>query len=726
MAATPGSNVPFLHSLTDRVASKRGAWLIILLWLVVAIGANVAAISFPAPSRTGSDLPASSEAHHADVLIQQAFPGLHGSAALVVYQRPGGLIAGDRAQARNLAAWLRSPAAPRVVTSVRDPFTGGAAGAGLISRDGSTLIVQATIDAQDPTSAVNAITRKAGNGSGTLAIRVTGPAGIVADAAKVFSQGNAPLLLTTIALVLLLLGIVYRAPLLALTPIVAVGWAFGIASALLTVGEHVAGVALNGEATALVTVLMFGAGTDYTLFIVSRYRSALRRQHEPADAMRTALGSVAESVLASGGVVFLAMLTLLLARYGTYHDLGVALATSIATVLLAGLTLIPALLLVMGRPAFWPAVPRVGQAEPAPSTFWGGIARFVVTRPVVAVAASTMVLGALAAGVLGYQERFDFLQSYLRPTPSAQGFDMLRGAFGAGSLAPAQVVLHSGAQPLSAQDIVAATTSLASAPGVASVHPATRSSDGRTVLLDLTFAADPYDLHTIERIPAIRVLARQALAPFGGTALVGGETATSYDLKAAAERDTVVIVPIVLVLIALVLGLLLWSAVAPIYLLLINALGFFAAFGLLILINRTLLGSPSVSFQFPLDLFVFLSALGADYNIFLLSRVKEEARSAPLPEAVGRAVTATGGVITSAGIILAGTFGVLAVEPLRETLEVGLGVALGVLLDTLVVRAMLVPGATIVLGRYLTWPGSAARAAEHENTAPAAAGNHVA
>ena len=711
---------PPLAYLTDRVATRGGALLVVGIWLLLAVGLNVAAARYPTPDRVGGDLPTPVEASRAAALAQQKFPGQHGSPVLIVYARPGGLTAADRAQARALAAWLRSHQAPHSVVSVADPFSGGPA-AGLLSGDGSTLIVQAVIDAQNPTAAVDAIARRAGDGAGGLRVYITGPAGITADAVKVFSQGDAPLLLGTVGLVLLLLGLVYRAPLLALTPVIAVGWAYAVARAILTLGQHRAGLALNGEATGLVTVLLFGAGTDYTLFIVSRYRAELRRLAEPAAAMRAALGTVGEAVLASGGVVLLATLTLLLASFGTYHDFGVALSTSVAVIQLAGLTLIPALLVLLGRAAFWPAIPRPGQSEPAGLGLWGRVGAFVSTRPGVATVAPLVVLAALATGVGGYRERFDFLQSYLKPTPSAAGYALLRDGFGAGALAPAQVVLtRNGA--LGAPDVAAVARALIAAPGVAGATPAGLSADGRAALVLLTFKGNPYDLATLERIPDVRARAQAALAAHGGgQALVGGQTATAHDSKALSDADTRLVVPVVLALIAAVLGLLLRSALAPLYLLAINALGYAAAFGLLVLLNRTVLGSPNESYQFPLDLFVFLTALGADYNIFLLSRVREEARDHALPEAVRRAVANTGGVITSAGVILAGAFAVLAVQPLRETLEIGLGVALGVLLDTLVVRALLVPGVTLLLGRRAWWPTRLSTApVPHPVEAPAA------
>ena len=690
-----------LALLTDRVATRRGAAICLILWLLAAVAANVAAVAFPAPSRTGSDLPASAESVRADAALQRIFPGPRGAPALVVYARRDGLTAADRARARAFASWLRSPAAPRNIVAVVDPFAGEPAAAGLVSRDRSALIVGATVIGDDPSAAVDALRTRAGEGGGGLRIRLTGPAGITTDATEIFGGADGRLLLATVALVLFLLGAVYRAPLLALTPLLAVGWAYSVAQGLLTVGEHVAGLAISGQTGSSVTVLLFGAGTDYTLFIVSRYRAELIRRDNPSNAMRIALRAVAEAILASGGVVLLAMIALSFASYGTYHQFGVALAVSVAVVLLAGLTLIPAALVLLGRAAFWPAVPRVGHPEASRVPLWGRVGDFVARRPAVAVVAPLIVLAALASNVVGYRERFDFLQSFLKPTPSAQGYDLLRTAFGPGTLAPAQVVILSSGKTAS-RDARAVARALVAMPAVASVNLGGATGDGHAAQLQLTLTGNPYAPETIAHIPDLRLRARDALPT--GRVLIGGETATSYDAKVISDRDTRTVGATVLVLIAIVLGLLLRSALAPIYLLLINGLGYLAAFGLLLLVNRTILGSDTVSYELPLNLFVFLTALGADYNIFLLSRVREEAREQPLREAVRRAVSRTGGVISSAGVILAGTFAVLAVLPIRETVELGVGVALGVLLDTFVVRALLVPGITVLLGRYAWWP----------------------
>ncbi|HVH65606.1 MAG TPA: MMPL family transporter [Candidatus Acidoferrum sp.] len=702
----------FLALITDRMATRRGAWITVAAWAVLAVVLTVLANKYPAPPPAFAfALPASAEASKADASIAREFPHSNGTAATIVLYRSGGLTAADRAEAQSIANWLRSPAAPSNLAGVVDPFSAPRPEADrLISNDGATLVIQASIEdrgGDSLTNGVDAIRRHIGSGSGGLEIRVTGPAGILADLTLLTSKILGSILLGTLLLVLVILGLVYRAPLLALLPVVAVAWAFTVASSLLTIGQHVTGVPLNGEATAFVPILLFGAGTDYTLFILSRYRPALTQERVAASAMRHALRAVAEPVLASGGVVFLGTLTLTLAAMPLNHDVGVALATSIACVLLAGLTLIPAVLIIFGRAAFWPSVPRFGHPEQARVRLWSRVGSFVVRRPAATTMLPIVVLLILATGVVQYQPRFAALDAYLRPSESLQGYTLLKQAFGAGSLAPTRVVVTSAS--VDPAPAAAVQQALSTSPGVASVTPAGVSQDGRVVLFEVQLRDDPYAPRAIDLVSQLRSTAREAITGAGGgQILIGGETAASYDTRAISAADTRMVVALVLILVSVVLGLFLRSMLAPIYLLLINALTFGAALGLVLYINRSILNSATASVQLPLLLFVFLSALGADYNIFLLSRVREEVRSYPLREAIRRSVSSTGGVITSAGIILAGTFCVLTIVPVRDGVETGLAVALGVLLDTFVVRSLLVPGITMLIGRNAWWPSKLA------------------
>ena len=707
-----------LAGLTDRIASRRAAWVIVAAWTVLAIGLTVLAQKNPAPPEAFAfTLPASAELSKVDKLIARDFPQSKGVAATIVLYRHGGLSAADRVEAQSIAGWLRSAAAPGNVTSVVDPFSAaGPQAASLVSKDGSALLIQALVAERGGTSlddAVSAIRRHVGTRSDGLVIRVTGPAGILADLTLLTSKILGSILLITLLLVLVILGLVYRAPLLALLPVVAVAFAYTVASALLTLGEHIAGVAVNGEATAFVPILVFGAGTDYTLFILSRYRPALTEEREAPSAMRRALRAVAEPILASGGVVFLATLALTLAALPLNHDVGIALAITIACVLLAGLTLIPGILILFGRAAFWPAVPRLGHPEQARVRLWSTVGTFVARRPAIATVLPLLLLAALATGVLQYQPRFATLDAYLRPSESLQGYELLKQSFGAGSLAPSQVlVTFSSRDPASALTVQKA---LMASPAVESVTATGTSQDGRVTLFRMQFRSDPYAPGTLDLIPQLRSTARQAMASVGGgQVLIGGSTASSYVTRTISADDTRMVVALVLILVSLVLGLFLRSVLAPLYLLLINGLTFAAALGLVLYLNRSVLNSPTASVQLPLLLFVFLTALGADYNIFLLSRVREEVRNYPLAQAIQRSVTSTGGVITSAGIVLAGTFSVLATVPVRDGVETGIAVALGILLDTFVVRSLLVPGLMGLIGRKAWWPIKLATGAAHE------------
>ncbi len=707
-----------LAVITERIATRRGALITLAAWALFAVLLTVVAQKNPAPPDAFAfSLPASAEARQADAAIAKNFPQSKGRTASIVLYRPGGLTAQDRIRAQSITGWLRSSAAPNNIAGVVDPLSmPEPAAVGLLSKDGSTLVIQALITDGGGTSltdAVSAIRRHIGSRSDGLQIRVTGPAGILADLTLLTSKILGNILLGTLLLVLVILAFVYRAPLLVLLPVFAVVWSYQVATSLIAIGEHVKNAPINAEATAFVPILMFGAGTDYTLLILSRYRSALTVERNAQSALRRALRAVAEPILISGSVVFLATLTLTIGALPINHDVGVVLAVGIACVLLAGLSLIPAMLTVLGRAAFWPSVPWVGHSESGRFRIWSKIGSFVVGHPLIATSAPIAFLAILATGVFLYQPRFATLDAYLQPSESLQGYALLKQAFGPGSLAPTEVVVQTaGNNPAEA---AAVQQALQGSPGVSSVTPAGVSADGLVGLFQVQLRNDPYASATIDLIPRLRSTARHALAVAGGgQVLIGGETASSYDTRTLSATDTRTVVILVLILVSVLLGLFLRSLLAPVYLLLINGLTFGAALGLILYLNRSVLHSATASVQLPLLLFVFLTALGADYNIFLLSRVREEVRKYPLREAMRRSVASTGGVITSAGIILAGTFSVLVTVPVRDGVETGLAIAMGILLDTFIVRSLLVPGITLLIGGNAWWPTKLPTVAEEE------------
>ncbi len=444
-----------IHWLTDRVTGRVGRWVALAIWLVAAgLLSGLAPKLANLYDNNASSAIGNQESVQAQQIIQQHFPGQRGLPAVIVFTDKSGLTDADYAKAQQVSDWLTSGAHPKQLGHVVSIYTVPQARSQLVSSDGKamTMVVPLTINPSDPAfsdvmTSLRAYTDQF-DGHGTpLQVKVTGPAGVIADAVFIFKSTDLPLLLTTIALVLALLIIIYRSPILALIPLIAVGWVLSIVNALLGFVAQAGWLSISQQATSIMTVLLFGAGTDYTIFIASRYREELRRNPDAHLALQTAMRGVGEAITSSAGTVILALLTLLLTTLGLYYSLGPSMAIAIAVMLLGGLTLVPALLAVLGRVAFWPFMPQPTTEDVAAATasagrgFWGRIATFVTRRPVVSVAGSVALLGVLALGNIGVPEVFNFLTGFRSPTPSAAGYTLLTQHFDKGTLAPFKVVV---------------------------------------------------------------------------------------------------------------------------------------------------------------------------------------------------------------------------------------------------------------------------------------------
>lgn len=769
--------------VTDHTTGKFGRWVALALWLVAVGLLTVFAPKLAslydnnATSSIGNQ-----ESVRAQKLIQEHFPNQRGVPTIIVFADNNGLSSDDFARAKQINDWLTTGARPAQVGQVLSIYTVPQARSQLVSADGKamTMVVTLTGSASDPSfadvvKAIRAYTDSF-DGHGTpLQVKVTGPAGVIADAVFIFKSTDLPLLLTTVGLVLVLLIIIYRSPVLALIPLVAVGWVLSIVNALLGFAAQVGWFSVSQQATSIMTVLLFGAGTDYTIFIASRYREELRRNPDRSAALRTAMRGVGEAITSSAGTVIVALLTLLLTTLGLYKTLGPALAIAVGVMLLGGLTLVPPLLSVLGRAAFWPFMPRqepearLLNAMLAARGFWGRIATIVTRRPALSVIASTLLLAVMALGNQGVAEVFNFLTGFRSPTPSAAGYTLLTQHFERGTLAPFNVVISfkqgnaydhlvaldaidtavagsnniaqvtgptrpNGKSPaLSASDLQHAFALLPDAlkqairsgqtappgtqPGgtdaqIIGLYAATipyMSVDGSTALLQVTLKSDPYGVPAINAMQSVRDAARQAAIRAGLSAdmavvQLSGVTPQLADTRAVSDADRQIVVPLVLVLVTVILALLLRSLVAPLYLIAAVTLNYFAALGASAFLFTRIQGDEGMAYATPLYTFIFLVALGADYTIFLMSRVREEVALHGVTAGTQVALQRTGGVITSAGLILAGTFLVLTTLPLRDLYQFGVAVAVGVLLDTFVVRALLVPGIVVLLGRFNWWP----------------------
>lgn len=752
------------------LSSRRSLALIVVLAWVLA-GSIIAITAPPLAEVTSTNqedfLPANVESVEALNLVQSEYPRGSGTPAILVFNRSNGLLEDDHKYVASTVSALRQSDRPELIDSVLAPGESPQLDATLKAPDGKTVtaIVNLRGSPASPEFAesvdwIRATTSASLEGTG-LNHSLTGPAGIISDAVKVFESIDFRVTLFTVLLVLVLLLVIYRSPLLALLPIICVGFTLYIAQCLTATLATNAGLKLTGQVTALMSVLVFGAGTDYTLFLIARYREQLLISTNKWEAMKASVGSVGPSIASSAGTTIAAMLALLLASLGSFQALGPALAIGIGMALAAGLTLIPAVTVLLGKAAFWPIKTS---SESVESKTWNAVARYVVGKPAFTLVATSIVLTAGVLGAFTFKPSYSFLDGFPEGTESRVGQEILNDSFGAGTLAPTNVYLKlddSVYHRLEEVDNI--SSRIDSLPGVAQVtgptrpdgkppaipvgsiqdevlqlHMAEKQSTGtlpqieasrgtnsfgpaqilytagkrfvspsaQTARLDVVLTNDPYSENALDTISDIR----SAVAELGidqqdgRQVLVGGPTAIQADTRDAVAADVIKVGPIVAVLIWIILLLLLRSVVAASYLLFSVLFSFLSAFGVSVIIFQYVLGHPGVGYQNGVWMFIFLAALGADYNILMMSRIKEEAKNHGLQKGTQLAVSRTGGIITSAGIILAGTFSILMTLPLREVFQLGFAVSFGVLMDTFIVRALFVPSIVLLLKNANWWP----------------------
>jgi RND superfamily putative drug exporter len=487
-------------------------------------------------------------------------------------------------------------------------------------------------------------------------------------------------------------------------PLAVVAVAYLVATGLTYGLVETGATSISGQTTAILIVLMFGAGTDYCLLIVARFRDELRRTADVHAAMARAAERTGPAILSAGAIVVVAMLVLALADFNATREMGPILALGVAVMVAAGLTLLPAILSTLGRRAFWPAVPRVGDAPRA--RVWPRVAALVAARPAAITVVVLAVLAAGALGNLGGREPLDFSEAFREPPESVLGEQVISDRFIPGRAAPLRVVTDFGAQ----EQVTAALTTGRGTPVdemylmAGSVPPggATGPESSELALAEAYLGIEPFSDAATDAVPGLRRVAGEAAG--GSRVLIGGEVAEAYDTRRALARDTAVIVPITLVLVFLILAFLLRAIVMPLYVIATVILSFGFALGVSSLIFTHVLGQPASDPSLPVFAFIFLVALGVDYNVFLLARIREERATHPTTAAVTTALERTGGVITSAGLVLAATFSVLMAVPLEALFQVGFVVALGLLADTFLVRALLVPSIAVLLGERNWWP----------------------
>jgi putative drug exporter of the RND superfamily len=701
---------------------SRGRWLALAVWLLIGAAGLVAHSHIDDVTAAGqsSFLPADSESTRALDALQRVSNGGEDVPVVVVFERPGGLTREDlKAIGRDGDGLGKLELAG--ATPIVDPFSGEhrnqltevarlANGIGPVSRDGEAALLVLAIDAENRGAVVKGVGQirrylRAHERPG-LRSYVTGPGGIAADLEAIAADAGRTLLFATLGLVLILLLLVYRAPILALLPLLVVGLAYLVAIGIAYLLIEAGWIVVNAEGTMLLLVLVFGAGTDYSLLLVHRYR-------EEQD-LGAAVRETRPALLASGGTVIAAMLVLLVADLESTHWLGPVLAIGIAVMLLAAFTLLPALLAILGDRAFWPAGPPRPQTTPNSDAArglgrWERVAGLVRRRSGRIIVGVLALLAVLCLGNLTNHGTLGFGQGVTRATNSSRGTEALERHFPAGLGAPLTAVVKADKAP-------AVTREMERLESVQLVLPTPVPGDAVEAVILLVLHDDPYGSEAEGAVEEIRERLH-AVAPSG---LLGGVPVENLDVEEANARDTRLIVPLVLLVVGLILIAVLRALVAPTYLIATVVASFAATLGLATFAFTEVLGMDGLAFNLELMAFIFLVALGVDYNIFLMTRAREEAAVRGTREGVLAALVSTGGVVTGAGLILAGTFATLTLLPLEELVQVGATVAVGVLLDTFLVRALLIPAITYRLGDRTWWPSTARTA----STSPSSRGKN--
>ncbi len=693
-----------MSNLFTIAAGRRSKWVAFAAWFIfvmIASGpANLPKKFADAESNESSSfLPGDAESTKALDLTKE-IQGGDKISAVIVYYRSGGLTAADKGTIASDRASIAK--ATRTEPAMKDASPPSPP---IFSKNGSGAIVTVQIatngKGETITKPVNYLRDTYGDPGGGLQVKVTGGAGYSADAIKVFEGINGTLLLAAFALVFVLLILIYRSPIFLFIPLLAVAFA-EVASRAFGYFLTEVGVTVNGQSSSILSILVLGAGTDYALLLVARYREELRRHEDKHEALKLALRTAGPAIFASGMTVIAALLCLTLAEVNGTAGLGPIGAMGVAVAMLSMLTFLPALLVITGRWAFWPFIPRYGGSG-ADETHgaWRKVGEAVAVRPRRVWIGAVAILGIFALGLLNFSTGLTQGNSYRDKVESVAGQELISKAFPGGANSPTDIIVPDRAK------VPAVLAALERTEGIASVRVAQAAPPG--TLLNATLTREPYSTEAFDLIPGIRKAARAA----GGSAtVVGGATAIEYDLRQASARDTRLIVPIALFVVFIILVLLLRAVLLPVLLVGTVILSFAAALGVGAVVFDVIFGFPGSDPSLPLFAFVFLVALGIDYNIFLMARVREEALKHGTRRGMLRGLAVTGGVITSAGIVLAGTFSVLAVLPLVFLTEIGFVIAFGVLLDTFLVRSVLVPALVFDIGPKVWWPSTLSKAHE--------------
>ncbi|MEO9326425.1 MMPL family transporter [Gordonia aurantiaca] len=684
-------------------------WYVLAAW-IVAMGVIIVATPDLDDHSTGNQaafLPDDFESVTAQSIGSDAFPQSSGaSGSLVVSRVDGGpLTTADQQQAQQLAERLGDGSVAGVASATMGPQS--------LSKDGRLAVIAVAFTGQPGDEDVDTAVGQVRNTAdyqlrgGDLTSGLTGNAAILVDTASAYDSAENIITIATVLVIIVLLGIAFRSLLIAVLPLLLIGIVYTAARGLTAAAAALFDFQVSSSLDAILVVVLFGVGTDYIVFLLFRYREEMRAGRKGHEAIERSVSIVGEVVASSALTVVGAFAVLSVAKLGSLWTMAPGLVISVLLMLVTALTAVPALFAILGRQLFWPW----GLREPGPDRVSEGVAHTVSTRPLVIVVVIIAILAVFTAFAPGYKPTYDTLGELPSDTPSQQAYDLMAESFPQGALSPTQVYFVAGA-PMNQQQMQTAHDELAAVPDVASVSAPTVTPDGTRALFTVILDENPYGSAALDLIDGpLRDAVHSALPGVDG--YVGGQTASLAEVRDQLRSDTRHVFPAALAVVLVILGVLLLAILAPLSLLACVALTFSATMGLVVLIFQDALSLPGVDASTPIVLYLFVVAIGTDYNILIASRLREEFKHGRSPrDAAFRAVRHDVATVAVAGTILALTFASLMLTGLDNLVELGAGVAVGVLLASLAVAPLVVPSLSIFSGRWFWWPTRAGTPAD--------------
>jgi RND superfamily putative drug exporter len=693
-----------LNKLGSFIVKNR--WWVIGIWVIVAVA--ITAFSPKLSSVTSSDqtsfLPSKYDSVQAQKVADAAFPQSKNDVELLIVKRHDGakLTPENRANIQALATKLQADTLASVAAVQTSDQT--------VARSGTAQMVQVVLTKQASGNATDVTLVKqirsavhAGLTDTSLTAGLTGNVALNADSSSSFTTATKIVTMATFALVIILPGLIFRSPVAAFAPVLAVSLVYLLAQSLIALAARTFHFKISDQLSILYTVVLFGIGTDYILFLLFRYRERLREGARGHEVVSYALSRAGEAILSAALVVAAAFAALGFSDFGLFKNLAPGLVICVLTMLAAVLTLIPAVIAVIGPKIFWPS--KAWQ-KPPKGSISKHVGHLIAKYPAWIAAGSLIVLVTLAVGYLHLKTSYDFVSQQPQSTESAKAYKDVSRLFSAGAISPTSIYFVK-ATPFSTSDVAAATSAVSALPKVTLAGPGHLAKDGKTLQETVYLPGNAESTSTLDYVnTSFRPAVSKAASALGSRAYVNGESAAFADVRSAVSRDLAVILPVAAVIIFVILVLLLRSVLGPLYLLVAVALGFTATLGGTVYLFQNLLGKGGLVFFIPIMVYIFVVAIGTDYNILVMARLREEVRGGKPPrEAADMTIEHSGATVASAGLILAGTFGSLALAGISLLAQLGFAVAFGIILSAFIIATLLVPSVAALLGYKVWWPG---------------------